>query len=144
MIQSFAFWILPLWFSALLTCLRITCYILTCWHVDFSQAVTLSENRPRPGQHHNFWGKFDCFSIEEVNFNRFLGVWRAEMKCRVHFGHILMDFSTSTQNALKSILEIQKMWFFKRMETLSRLTQFLWLLVSLGYAPSPPRLFNRS
>ena len=41
MAQSFAFWILPLWFSALL--------LITYWHGDFSQAVTLSENRPRPG-----------------------------------------------------------------------------------------------
>ena len=44
-----AVWNLPLWFSALL----LLTYLLTYyWHGDFSQAVTLSENRPRPGQIH--------------------------------------------------------------------------------------------
>ena len=35
----------------------------------------------------------DSFTLLEVDFSCFLGVWRAEMKFRVHFGYILMHFS---------------------------------------------------
>ena len=71
-------------------------------------------------QNRVFEANVGLFSIEKVDFSRFLVVWRAEKEFRVNFGSILMDFSSpkSTSDPCRppktSWVRVPLLWRSKR------------------------------
>ena len=58
-------------------------YLLTDWHVDFFEAVMLSENRPRPGQKLCLWFSF---------------IFESKIACRELYDCVILRLFTTTMS----------------------------------------------